>query len=218
MLNRRQKHAERLAGALNITPLLARCLANRGLVETEAISRFLQPRLKNLADPFLIPNMGAAVERLLAARQSGESLVIFGDYDVDGVTSAALLIESLGALGWRVACHLPHRLEDGYGLSSDGIDRCLQKFPAQLLLAVDCGSTAFEVIGRLQRDGVDVIVLDHHQVSNPAPPAVALVNPQLGPEFRELCSAGLAFKLVHALLKRMREKGDESAGAVDIRD
>ena len=206
-----------LADALHITPLLAQCLANRGLVEPEPINRFLQPRLKNLGDPFLIPNMAAAVERLLAARQLGQLVVIFGDYDVDGVTSAALLIESLSALGWRVECYLPHRLEDGYGLSADGIAHCLQKFPVKLLLAVDCGSTAVEVIGQLRRDGIDVIVLDHHQVSNPEPAAVALVNPQLGADFRELCSAGLAFKLVHALLKRMRESGIEVAAAVDVR-
>jgi single-stranded-DNA-specific exonuclease len=206
-----------LADSLNITPLLAQCLANRGLVEPEPINQFLQPRLKNLADPFLIPNMGAAVERLLAARQSGELLVIFGDYDVDGVSSAALLIESLGALGWRVECYLPHRMEDGYGLSRDGIEHCLKKFPVKLLLAVDCGSTAVEVIGQLSRDGIDVIVLDHHQVSNPAPAAVALVNPQLGADFRELCSAGLAFKLVHALVKRMREGGIEAAAVMDVR-
>ncbi|HEY3913472.1 MAG TPA: DHH family phosphoesterase, partial [Verrucomicrobiae bacterium] len=209
---------ERLATSLNITPLLAQCLANRGLVEPDAINRFLQPRLKNLADPLRIPNMAAAVERLLAARERNELLVIFGDYDVDGVTSAALLIESLRTLGWRVECYLPHRLEEGYGLSSEGIQRCLQKFPAKLLLAVDCGSTAVEVISQLRRDGIDIIVLDHHQVSDPAPAAVALVNPQLGPDFRELCSAGLAFKLVHALVKRMRERGNEAAIAMDIRE
>ena len=209
--------SRQLAASLNISPLLAQCLANRGLTEAEPISRFLEPRLKNLEDPFLLPNMAAAVERLLAARVAGELLVIFGDYDVDGVSSAALLVESLTALGWRVECFLPHRMDDGYGLSPDGIERCLQKFPVKLLLAVDCGSTAVEVIGKLNRDGIDVIVLDHHQVSDPAPSAVALVNPQLGAEFRELCSVGLAFKLVHALVKRMREGGFGEAGAFDIR-
>jgi single-stranded-DNA-specific exonuclease len=214
---REQALRDRLAAALNITPLLAQCLANRGLVDAEPIDRFLQPRLKNLADPLRIPNMRAAVERLLAARERNELLVIFGDYDVDGVTSAALLFESLTALGWRVECYLPHRMEEGYGLSSDGIDNCLRKFPTKLVLAVDCGSTSVEVIGRVRRDGIDIIVLDHHQVSDPAPAAVALVNPQLGGEFRELCSAGLAFKLVHALVKRMRELGIAAATAMDVR-
>jgi single-stranded-DNA-specific exonuclease len=214
----RPEPCRQLAAALQISPLLAQCLLNRGLGDPEVSSRFLQPRLKNLADPFLIPNMAAAVERLLAARQRNELLVIFGDYDVDGVTSTALLTETLGALGWRVEHYLPHRLEEGYGLSRDGVERCLQKHPAQLLLAVDCGSTSVEVIAWLREKGIQVVVLDHHQVSDPAPAAVALVNPQLGGAFHELCSAGLAFKLVHALLKRMRDLGLPEAKTVDLRD
>ena len=206
-----------LAGALDVSPLLAQCLLNRGLSGPDDASRFLQPRLKNLADPFLIPNMAAAVERLLAARQRGELLVIFGDYDVDGVTSTALLAESLTALGWRVEHYLPHRMDEGYGLTRDAVEHCLQKYPAQLLLAVDCGSTAVEVIAWLRDKGLEVVVLDHHQVSEPAPAAVALVNPQLGGAFRELCAVGLAFKLVHALLKRMRQDGVPEAEAMDLR-
>jgi single-stranded-DNA-specific exonuclease len=213
----RREHCRELAGALGISPLLAQCLLNRGLCGPEDALRFLQPRLKNLADPFLLPNMAAAVDRLLAARQRGELLVIFGDYDVDGVTSTALLTETLGALGWRVAHFLPHRMDEGYGLSRDGVERCLQNCPAQLLLAVDCGSTSVAVTGWLREKGMDVIVLDHHQVSEPPPPAVALVNPQLGGAFRELCSVGLAFKLVHALRNRMRQEGLPEAGAVDLR-
>jgi single-stranded-DNA-specific exonuclease len=206
-----------LADAHQVSPLLAQCLLNRGLHEPEVTAHFLQPRLKNLADPFLLPNMAAAVDRLLAARARRELLVIFGDYDVDGVTSTALLTETLGALGWRVEHYLPHRLEEGYGLSREGVERCLQQSPAQLLLAVDCGSTSVEVTAWLRERGIDVIVLDHHQVSQPAPAAVALVNPHLGGAFRELCSVGLAFKLVHALLKRMREQSLPEAGAVDLR-
>ena len=206
-----------LAEALRISPLLAQCLLNRGLSDPEALARFLAPRLKNLADPFLIPNMGAAVDRLLAARSQGELVVIFGDYDVDGVTATALLVQNLGALGFKVETFLPHRLEEGYGRSREGVERCLRQFPARLLLAVDCGSNALEVITQLRRDGLDVIVLDHHQVSSPLPPALALVNPQLGDGFQELCSAGLAFKLVHALVKRMRTLGPSAADALDLR-
>ncbi len=202
----------------NVSPLLAQCLFNRGLVEPEKIRRFLEPRLKDLADPFLIPNMAAAVERLLTAREGGEALVIFGDYDVDGVTSTALLYEVLSQLGWKVEFYLPHRMEEGYGLSKDGVENCLKKFPVKLLLAVDCGSTSVEVIASLKKQGVDVLVLDHHQVSDPPPDADALVNPQLGENFRELCSAGLAFKLAHALLKRMRELGLPEAQKLDVRE
>ena len=207
-----------LASELKLSPLLAQCLVNRGFSEPAAIGAFLQPRLKHLADPFLLPNMGAAVERLFRAREKNEALVIFGDYDVDGVTSTALLTETLRALGWQVNYYLPHRMEEGYGLSQDGAENCLRKFPVTLLLAVDCGSTATGAIAWLREQGVDVLVLDHHQISSPAPAAVALVNPQLatGP-FRELCSAGLAFKLAHAVVKRGRELGIAAAQNFDVR-
>jgi single-stranded-DNA-specific exonuclease len=219
--------AESLAATLNISPLLAQCLLNRGLSEPAAIANFLQPRLKHLSDPFLLPNMTAAVERLFQARERNEPLVIFGDYDVDGVTSTALLLEVLRALGWTVHCYLPHRMDEGYGLSQDGVENCLAQFPVPLLLAVDCGSTTVATIAWLRERGVDVIVLDHHQVSSPAPAATALVNPQLGvtapaplpsfAPFTELCSVGLAFKLAHALVKRGREKGLPGAAEFDLR-
>ena len=209
--------AETLAAQLKISPLLAQCLVNRGFDTPEAIERFLSPRLKNLADPFLLPNMAAAVERLLRAHEDDESLVIFGDYDVDGVTSTTLLLEFLRKLGWRVEAYLPHRMDEGYGLSPDGVENCLKKYPAKLLLAVDCGSTAVETIAWLKERGVEVIVLDHHQVSNPAPEAVALVNPQLTQSFVELCSVGLAFKLAHAVLKRGREVGLPGANEFDLK-
>jgi len=209
--------AGQIASALKISPLLAQCLLNRGFSEIPAIENFLAPRLKNLADPFLLPNMDKAVERLLRAREQNEPLVIFGDYDVDGVTSTALLVEVLRPLGWRVDFYLPNRLDEGYGLSADGVENCLKKFPATLLLAVDCGSTAVETIAALNSRGVDVIVLDHHQVSNPSPNAVALVNPQLAKNFCELCSAGLAFKLAHAILKRGREINLPGAADFDLK-
>ena len=216
--------AGQLAAQLKISPLLVQCLLNRGLSEPAAIKNFLAPRLKQLADPFLLPNIAVAVERLLRARENGEALVIFGDYDVDGVTSSTLLLEVFDRLGWKANCYLPHRMDEGYGLSQDGVENCLKKFPTTLLLAVDCGSTAVETIAWLRERGTDVIVLDHHQVSSPAPAAVALVNPQLtilnsqpSASFTELCSVGLAFKLAHALVKRGREIGLPGAADFDLR-
>ena len=201
-----------------VSLLLAQCLLNRGHSEPEAVARFLEPRLRNLADPFALPNMAAAVDRLLAARERAEPLVIFGDYDVDGVTSTAMLLEVLRALGWQVDFYLPHRMDEGYGLSQDGVENCLSKFPGtRLLLAVDCGSTAVDTISWLNQRGVDVLVLDHHQVSDPPPAAHALVNPQLGTRFHELCSAGLAFKLAHALVKRGRDLHLAEFATFDIR-
>jgi single-stranded-DNA-specific exonuclease len=236
--------AGQLANVLRTSPLLTQCLLNRGLSEPDLISAFLQPRLKQLADPFLLPDMGVAVERLLRARERREALVVFGDYDVDGVTSTALLLEVLRPLGWNVDYYLPHRVEEGYGLSQHGVENCLKKFPVTLLLAVDCGSTTVDSIAWLRQHRVDVIVLDHHQVSSPSPAAVALVNPHqsvrlgvtrsgasrdcqiAGPpngatpnvgNFTELCSVGLAFKLAHALVKRGRELGLPGADDFDLR-
>ena len=230
-----------LASRLEISPLLAQCLVNRGLSEPSAIENFLRPRLKQLADPFLLPDMDKAVARLLRARELGESLVIFGDYDVDGVTSTTLLQQVLRAFGLQANVYLPHRMDEGYGLSRDGVENCLKKYPTNLLLAVDCGSTAVETIAWLRERGVDVIVLDHHQISSPPPAAVALVNPlsmsreskvesrepdtagsrrpsTLGPRPSiELCSVGLAFKLAHALVKRGREMNLPGAADYDLR-
>jgi len=236
--------AGQLATQLKISPLLAQCLVNRELDMPQLICGFLQPRLKQLADPFLLSNMSLAVERLYQARDRNELVAIFGDYDVDGVTSTALLFEFLGALGWRVDYHLPHRLEEGYGLTLDSVERCLKKIQATLLIAVDCGSTAVDCIQALGQRGLDVIVVDHHQVTEPLPRAVALVNPRvriLGAamacpkdandplasvpgstgaapaSFLELCSVGLAFKLAHAVLKRGRETNLPGAAEYDLR-
>ncbi|MGH8023335.1 MAG: single-stranded-DNA-specific exonuclease RecJ [Limisphaerales bacterium] len=222
--------AGRLASALALPPLLAQCLLNRGLSEIPSIEDFLAPRLKHLSDPFLLPDMEKAVERLLRARADNETLVIFGDYDVDGVTATALLMDALRPLGWRVEFYLPNRMEEGYGLSADAVENCLKKFQTRLLLAVDCGSTSVETIASLRVQGVDVIVLDHHQVGSSVPAAVALVNPWAAPaanngaasEWRtpthtELCSAGLAFKLAHAIVKRGRERNLPGMAEFDLK-
>jgi single-stranded-DNA-specific exonuclease len=212
-----------LASAVKISPLLAQCLVNRGFSEPATIGSFLEPKLKQLADPFLLPGMNAAVDRLFRAREQNEPLVIFGDYDVDGVTSTALLTETFRALGWQVNFYLPHRMDEGYGLSQEGVENCLKKFPTTLLLAVDCGSTAVGSINWLKQQGVDVLVLDHHQISPTPPAAAALVNPQVNaateksPAFHELCSVGLAFKLAHALVKRGREMKLAEAEKFDVR-
>jgi single-stranded-DNA-specific exonuclease len=184
-------------------------LVNRGIVTTEAADAFLDPRLKSLSDPMILPDIRLAIDRLFLARQRNEPLVIFGDYDVDGVTSTAILTEAFTALGWQCSQYLPHRRDEGYGLSQAGVENCLARHPTSLLLAVDCGSTAVDPIAWLNSRGVDVLVLDHHQLSDPLPPALALVNPlrSLDAASAPFCSAGLAFKLAHALVKHGRESG-----------
>ena len=170
--------------------------------------------------------MGAAADRLYAALSRGERVLVFGDYDVDGVTSTVILLEVFKALGIQAVHYLPNRREDGYGLSQEAVSRCLEKQPVKLLLAVDCGSTATATIQWLVDKGVDVIVLDHHQISVPPPPALALVNPMVGrsdwedpdgPAVESPCSAGLAFKLAHALMKRGREMGLVAAQSFELK-
>ena len=199
---------------------MAQCLVNRGVASKAEVSEFLNPRLKLLADPFLIPNMDAAVERLWKARENNERLLIYGDYDVDGVSSTALLVEVLTELGWTVKPYLPGRFDDGYGLSEVSLEKCLEQFKADIVLAVDCGSTAVKAIEFLNDKKIDVLVLDHHQVSTPPPEPFAMVNPQLSddyPNFQELCSVGLAFKLAHALVKRGRQEGLQKERDLDLK-
>jgi single-stranded-DNA-specific exonuclease len=222
----------KLAANLKLPELLIQCLVNRGFSSPEAITAFLDPRLKCLSDPFLLPSMDLAVERIFQAIAKREQVVLFGDYDVDGVTSVAILLEVLQTFGCKVDAYLPNRLDEGYGLSAEAVENCLRRVPASLLIAVDCGSTASATISSLKSRAIDVIVLDHHQLGDPLPPAVALVNPRVAlcgnvspltalgasvPTFENLCSAGLAFKLAHALVKRGRDKGLAAAN-VDVRE
>ena len=210
-----------LVSQLGVSPLLARCLANRGLSDPARAASFLEPRLGNLADPFLLPDMRSAVERLYRARADHETLVLFGDYDVDGVTATALLAQSLAQLGWDIRRYVPHRMEEGYGLSHDALANCLEAHAADLVLAIDCGTTSVGPITWLREQNLDVLVLDHHQPGESLPPANAIVNPQLaeedGPDFRELCSAGLAFKLLHAVVKEGRLRGEDGMEQFDLR-
>lgn len=201
---------------LGIAPFAAELLCRRGIRSLEEAQRFLFPKLKTLTDPFLLPNMSAAVERILAAVDARERIVLYGDYDVDGVTSLALLTRVLRALGNEARCFLPLRAGEGYGLSAEGVARCLQTMQPRLLIAVDCGTASCAEVAGLCRQGVEVIVLDHHECQDTLPECVALVNPKLCEEFRYLCSAGLAFKLAHALLKRRQVEGFDLRECLDL--
>ncbi len=150
-------------------PCIAILLQRRGLLSDEQATDFLHPRLRSLSDPFLLPDMRAAVDRILRAITTGERIVLYGDYDVDGVTSLALLSEMLCAYGARPTPFLPSRMEEGYGLSREGIERCWQTHRPQLLIAVDCGTSSSAEIANLRARGVEVIVLDHHEPKGDTP-------------------------------------------------
>ena len=147
--------------------------------------------------------MRAAVARILGALDSHERFVLFGDYDVDGVTSLALLAEMLRGYGVSPETFLPLRMEEGYGLSRESVERCLEQYRPQLLIAIDCGTASAGEIAELKSRGVDVIVLDHHEPKSQLPDCVAIVNPKAdsASPFHYLCSVGIVFKLCHALLK-----------------
>lgn len=208
--------AKTLAGELHLALPITQLLINRGYRTAEGASSFLNPQLRQLGDPFELPDMKAAVERILNAIASKERIVIYGDYDVDGVTSSALLQLVLQAAGATVANFLPQRAEEGYGLSPDGIARCLKEHKPQLLIAVDCGTSSVREIADLQKHGVDTIVLDHHEPPGELPKCVALVNPKrvAGSALGVLASVGVSFKLAHALLKHEKRLAEQ----IDLRE
>ena len=181
---------------------IARLLLRKGFRCAEEVNSFLRPRLSSLSDPFLLPQMHAAVSRILTALDRRERIVLFGDYDVDGVTSLALLAEMLRAYGGAPELFLPLRMEEGYGLSPESVERCVGQYRPQLLIAIDCGTSSVKEIADLRKRNVDVIVLDHHEPKSELPSCVAIVNPKtLDSPFEYLCSVGIVFKLCHALLK-----------------
>ena len=196
---------------------IARLLSRKGFRCVEEVENFLRPRLSSLSDPFLLPQMETAVSRILAALDQHERIVLFGDYDVDGVTSLALLAEMLRAYGGAPELFLPLRMEEGYGLSRESVERCLEQYRPQLLMAVDCGTASVTEIAEFKRRGVDVIVLDHHEPKSALPNCVAILNPkvtQCGMEY--LCSVGVVFKLCHALLKTRPLPGFDLKSKLDL--
>jgi single-stranded-DNA-specific exonuclease len=197
---------------------IARLLFRKGFRSADEVQNFLRPRLGSLSDPFLLPQMQAAVARILAALDRQERIVLFGDYDVDGVTSLALLDEMLRAYGAIPDLFLPLRMEEGYGLSQESVERCLEQYRPRLLIAIDCGTASTAEIAALKKRGVDVIVLDHHEAKSVLPDCVALVNPKVDPAspFHYLCSVGIVFKLCHALLKTRAQPGFDLKSKLDL--
>lgn len=185
-------------------PEILRHLVNqRGISSEKEIESFLRPKLKNLSDPFLIPGIRPAVERILHAIDSQENICIYGDYDVDGVSSITLMSEILRSYGISPRTFIPRRGPEGYGLSLAALTRCMEEGPKpHLIITVDCGTVSAHEIAHLTTLGIDTVIVDHHE-PNPdsLPTCAAIVNPKLGEHFTYLCAAGVVFKLGHALLK-----------------
>lgn len=197
--------AERLARALEIFPLTAALLVNRGVVDPADGRRFLRPDLEALLDPFLFRDMRAAVARLFDAVRSGEKIGIFGDYDVDGTSGTAILCKFFDLVGKGVSYRIPHRVNDGYGLNEAAV-RDFAAEGAKVLITIDCGTADLEEIRLARELGLDVIVLDHHEPPPELPPALAILNPKVegaGYPFTGICSTGISFKLAWALANEL---------------
>jgi single-stranded-DNA-specific exonuclease len=204
----REKDSARVAQVasyLGVSPIVAALLIARGYESKEAAARFLKPSLDQLHDPLLLLGMSAAVERLLYAIDNQQSILIYGDYDVDGTTGTAVLLRALRMLGATAGYHVPHRFTEGYGIRQDALEKAATD-GYQLVVSVDCGITAHEPLHWARANGLDIIVTDHHlpDVDEGAPPAFAVLNPnQSGCNYpdKNLAGVGVAFKLIHALFR-----------------
>ncbi|MBC7979325.1 MAG: single-stranded-DNA-specific exonuclease RecJ [Armatimonadetes bacterium] len=182
--------------------ILKHLIRQRGIA-AEQTETFLHPKLRNLTDPFLIPGMNRAVSRILEAVDQDHEICIYGDYDVDGISSITIMTRILQAYGLEPRQFIPRRGAEGYGLSFSALKRCMSEgVKPSLLIAVDCGTTSTLEVAHLRSLAIDVVIVDHHEPDcDSLPDCSALVNPKCGSELTYLCAAGVTFKLGHALLK-----------------
>ncbi len=190
-----------LSKKLNIDPLIVQILLNRGIRGEEEIRSFLDINEFQLRDPFLLPDMEKGVKRVLEAIKAHEKILIYGDYDVDGITSVSVLILGLKRLGALLAYHIPNRFEEGYGLNKQILIKAYQK-GVKLVITVDCGITSVEEVELAKELGIDVVIIDHHEQSENLPRAISVIDPKRkdsGYGFRELAGVGVAYKFIQAL-------------------
>jgi single-stranded-DNA-specific exonuclease len=196
-------------------------LCAAGVESSDEVENFLKPRLAELSDPLLMKNMIPAVERIWKAIEKKETITVFGDYDVDGIASTALLVKVLNKLGAdNVTPCLPIRQTEGYGLSKEALERGLKNSPhSSLIVTVDCGTCSPEAVKMAREKGIDVVVTDHHEISGTLSPAFTIVNPKLGGSSSEkmLAGVGVAFKVAHALVKIGRTHNRKEAFDIDLR-
>ncbi len=195
----------RLCKELGIPPLVARILAQRGFTEPEKAYKFLNPRLEDLHDPRKLPDFEAAQDAILGAIERREKIFVHGDYDVDGVSSAALLTRFLQKIGADVTTHVPHRIKEGYGIHESAVSDAKSE-GAKLFLTCDCGITAIEAVNAARSEGMKVVVTDHHTVGKDLPDANAVVNPHRCDSeypFQNLSGSGVVFKLCAGLTQTL---------------
>jgi single-stranded-DNA-specific exonuclease len=213
-----QNRALAIAQTHGLPELIARVLAGRGVGQEEAMA-FLDPTIRGLMpDPHLLTDCEKAAQRLLHAIRKGETVAIFGDYDVDGAASSALLYRFLSHFGVPASIYIPDRIFEGYGPNPTAIGQLIDN-GATLIVTVDCGSTSFESLEVAKERGIDVVVIDHHQVAHELPPCHALVNPNREDDLSgqgHLCAAGVVFMILVAALRLLREAGDSRVRSIDL--
>lgn len=200
---------ERIASTLNLHPVISRLLVNRGISTPESALLHLKGGLDSLHDPFTMVGLREAVDRIMSARASGEKIVIYGDYDADGVTATALMLSFLRQTGFNVAYYIPERLTEGYGLNTDALDS-IKAGGAGLVITVDNGVNAVDAVAHASSLGLDVIVTDHHKPGDLLPSAIAVLNPNRSDcayPCKGLAGVGVAFKLVTALRNELHKRG-----------
>ncbi len=206
------------AQKLRVPQVIAKILLNRGICNYENAKVFFRPDINQLHNPFDMRDMDVAVDRLVAAIKQQEKIVIYGDYDVDGTTSVALLLLFLKQFGLQPLFYIPNRIKDGYGLSDEGI-REIHQWNADLIITTDCGITAFDEVELANNLGIDVIVSDHHEPSEILPKAIAVLNPKRKDcdyPFKELAGVGVAYKLIQGACEKMQLDQKMSTQFLDL--
>ena len=209
---------EELKQTYHIGGLLAAILVARNIIDDEKIKVFLEPTRNDFYDPFLLPDMEIAVDRILKAIECNEKIMIYGDYDVDGITSIAVLKQFLEARGLVVESHIPNRLDEGYGLNKEAIEQIHQKGHS-LMITVDCGISGLEEVEYANSLGIETIITDHHEPLDELPKAIAVIDPKIKTSkypFNQLAGVGVVFKLIQAISQRMNLEEKEYLKYLDL--
>ncbi len=209
---------QELIDKYNLNLLLATILVNRNILETENLDKFLKPTRNDFHDPFLMPDMKIAVERILKAIENKEKIIIYGDYDADGITSITVLKSFFKDIGVEVSSYIPNRLEEGYGLNKPAVKKIVDD-KYDLMITVDCGISAIEEIDYANSLGIETIVTDHHEVGEKLPNALAIVDAKRKDNMypcRDLAGVGVVFKLIQALSIKLNLKEESYLKYLDI--
>ncbi len=216
--NADEEKINEISEKFNIDKLIARILVNRGITEDEKISVFLEPNRNNFYDPYLLNDMEIAVNRILKAMENKEKIIIYGDYDVDGITSTTVLKKFLEEREMEIGYYIPNRLNEGYGLNKDAIDK-ISNNEYNLLITVDCGISGIEEVEYLKSKNIEVIITDHHEPLEKLPNALAVIDPKRKDNkypFNQLAGVGVVFKLIQALSMKLNLEEKEYLKYLDL--